>query len=164
MAAAEPELRIAGRTLVGDRQPDGGVARQAAEGIGDSGERRLFLHAWVQAQYGRVFEPRDAAGGCAVVVSYAYWRDQLGADKTAPGRALTLDQRACLVVGVMPERFSFYPRETSLWTVITPDSDFVRQPWKTPAGVFGRLRPGVSRAAAEQELAAIEASIAAERL
>ena len=123
----------------------------------------FFSMLGVQAQYGRVFEPRDAAGGCAVVVSYAYWRDQLGADKAAPGRTLTLDQRACHVVGVMPERFSFYPRETSLWTVITPDSDFVRQPWKTPTGVFGRLRPGVSRAAAEQELAAIEASIAAER-
>jgi len=54
----------------------------------------FFSMLGVQAQYGRVFEPRDAAGGCAVVVSYAYWRDQLGADKTAPGRALTLDQRA----------------------------------------------------------------------
>ena len=123
----------------------------------------FFSMLEVQAQYGRVFEPRDAAGGCAVVVSYAYWRDQLGADKAAPGQALTLDERACLVVGVMPERFSFYPRETSLWSVITPDSDFVRQPWRTPVGVFGRLRPGVSRAAAQQELAAIEASIAAER-
>ena len=123
----------------------------------------FFSMLGVQAQYGRVFEARDAAGGCAVVLSYAYWRDQMGADKQLPGSTLTLDQRACQVVGVMPERFSFYPRETNLWTVITADSDFVRQPWNSPTGVFGRLRPGVSRAAAEQELEAIEASIASER-
>jgi putative ABC transport system permease protein len=123
----------------------------------------FFSMLGAQAQHGRVFEARDAAGGCAVVLSYAYWRDQLGADKMVPGQTLTLDQRACQVVGVMPERFSFYPRETSLWMVITPDSDFVRQPWNNATGVFGRLRPGVSRSAAEQELAAIEASIAAER-
>jgi hypothetical protein len=123
----------------------------------------FFSMLGVQAQYGRVFQPRDAAGSCAVVLSYAYWRDQLGADSWTPDETMTLDRRPCQVVGVMPERFSFYPRETSLWTVITPASEFVREPWKSSTGVFGRLRPGVSRAAAEQELTAIEASIAAER-
>jgi putative ABC transport system permease protein len=122
----------------------------------------FFSMLGVRAQYGRVFEPRDA-GSCAVVVSYPYWRDQLGAEKQAPGQNLMLDQQACMVVGVMPERFSFYPRETSLWTVITPQSEFVQQPWKSPTAVLGRLRRGVSRAAAEQELAAIESSIAEER-
>jgi putative ABC transport system permease protein len=115
------------------------------------------------AQYGRVFEPRDARGGCAVVLSYACWRDQMGGDKQIPGSTLTLDRRACQVVGVMPEQFSFYPRETNLWTLITRESEFVRDPWNHPTGVFGRLRRGVSRAAAQQELEAIEASIAAER-
>jgi predicted permease len=122
----------------------------------------FFSMLGVQAQYGRVFEPRDA-GSCAVVVSYAYWRDELGAEKNVPGQNLTLDQQSCLVAGVMPERFSFYPREASLWTVITPQSEFVQLPWKSPTAVLGRLRPGVSRAAAEQELAAIESSIARER-
>lgn len=123
----------------------------------------FFSLLGVQARYGRVFEPRDGEGGCAVVLSHPYWRDQLGGDKQIVGTTLTLDQRACQVVGVMPEQFSFYPRETSLWTVITPDSGFVRDPWRSPTAVFGRLRPGVSREAAEQEAAAIEASVAAER-
>jgi predicted permease len=123
----------------------------------------FFSMLGVQAQYGRVFEPRDAKGGCAVVLSYGYWRDQLGGDKQIPGSTLTMGKRACQVVGVMPESFSFYPVATSLWTVITPDSDFVRNPWRSPTGVLGRLRPGISRQAAEQEVTAIEASIATER-
>ncbi|HEX6772502.1 MAG TPA: FtsX-like permease family protein, partial [Acidobacteriaceae bacterium] len=82
---------------------------------------------------------------------------------TMPGKTLRLGRSACAVVGVMPKSFSFYPREAQMWTVITPDSDFVRQPWKTPAGVMGRLKAGVSRGAAEQELTAIQAGIATEK-
>ncbi len=123
----------------------------------------FFSMLGVQAQYGRVFERRDADAGCAVVLSYTYWRDQLGGDRQLPGGNLTVDNRVCNVAGVMPERFSFYPRQTKLWLVIPTDSGFTRRPWEHPTGVFGRLRAGVSRAAAEQELTAIQASIAGER-
>ena len=100
----------------------------------------FFSVLGVAAEYGRTFQASDAAGGCAIVLSYGYWRDELGGDRALLGKALRLGQSACAVVGVMPKSFSFYPRETQMWTVITPDSDFVRQPWKTPAGVMGRLK------------------------
>ena len=43
--------------------------------------------------------------------------------------------------------------------LITPESEFVKKPWETMTGVFGRLRPGVSRAVAQAELNAIEKRI-----
>ena len=123
----------------------------------------FFSMLGVEAQYGRVFEARDRDSGCAVIASYAYWRDHLGADGHLADIGLTLDDRPCQVVGIMPERFSFYPRATQMWMVMTQDSEFVQKPWEHATGVFGRLRPGVSRAAAEQELTAIQMSIAGER-
>ena len=134
--------------------------RQSVLAIPVSAE--FFSMLGVQAQYGRVFQPRDATSGCAVVLAHAYWQEKLGADPRIAGQPLIVNGTACQVVGVMPEQFSFYPLQTNLWTVITPDSPFVREPWSSPTGVLGRLRPGVSRASAQQELAAIEASISAE--
>src|SRR5581483_3526116 len=96
----------------------------------------FFSMLGVQTQYGRIFEPRDAGAGCAVVLSYAYWRDQLGSDRQLPGGTIAVDDRACLVVGIMPKRFSFYPRQTKLWMVISSDSEFARKPWQHPTGVF----------------------------
>ncbi|PYY12969.1 MAG: hypothetical protein DMG60_22870 [Acidobacteria bacterium] len=59
----------------------------------------------------------------------------------------------------MPKDFSFYPTQTALWTLITPNSEFARDPWRSVTGVFGRLKPGVSRAAAEAELSTLEQNI-----
>src|SRR5207253_7391298 len=46
----------------------------------------------------------------------------------------------------------FYPKQTSLWTLISPDSQFSKEPYDSVVGIFGRLKPGVSMADAEQEL------------
>jgi len=64
------------------------------------------------------------------------------------------------VLGVMPASFEFYPRQTELWSLMTPVTDTVlaRNPDRYLVGVFGRLRPGVSRAAAQRELRAIQVS------
>src|SRR2546429_649897 len=52
----------------------------------------------------------------------------------------------------MPRGFDFYPKQTSLWTLISPDSQFSKEPYDSVVGIFGRLKPGVSMADAEQEL------------
>src|SRR5262249_4615626 len=78
------------------------------------------------------------------------------------GRSIRLDQRECRIAGIMPKDFSFYPPQTGLWTLITPHSEFAKDPWGSVTGVFGRLKPGVGRAAAEGELAALERNIVRE--
>jgi len=65
----------------------------------------------------------------------------------------------CQVIGVMPESFSFYPVQTDAWTLITPASEFAQKPWDSMVGAFGLLKPGVTRAAAEAELTAIQAQV-----
>jgi len=59
----------------------------------------------------------------------------------------------------MPKRFSFYPVATDAWSLITPTGEFAQKPWNSMTGVFGLLKPGVTRAAAESELTAIQAHV-----
>ena len=54
------------------------------------------------------------------------------------------------------ENFFFYPVVTDAWSLITPTGEFAQKPWNSMTGVFGLLRPGVSRTAAESELTAIQ--------
>lgn len=118
----------------------------------------FFSMLGVAAEQGRTFAPSDVGRGCAVVLSHAFWQNELGAPADLVGKSATIDQKACQVVGVMPGSFSFYPTQSALWTLITPDSAYSKDPWKSGTGVFGRLKPGVSRQAAESELAILQKS------
>jgi predicted permease len=119
----------------------------------------FFSMLGVQPAEGRKFEPRDLANPCTVVLAYHFWREQLGGEPDWVGRNLTLDGVDCTIAGIMPRDFSFYPKQTELWTLITPSSKFIQKPWEMPIGAFGLLKPDVSRAAAEAELAGIQKRI-----
>ena len=112
----------------------------------------FFSLLGVPADLGSTFGPEDVEHGCSVVLSHSFWQSELGAPKDIVGSALVLSDKPCTVVGVMPRGFTFYPKQTSLWTLITPDSKFVREPLHSVVGIFGRLKPGITRAAAEREL------------
>jgi putative ABC transport system permease protein len=56
----------------------------------------------------------------------------------------------------MPKDFTFYPKETNAWSLMTPTGVFATKPWESMTGVFGLLKPGVTRTQAEAELNAIE--------
>src|SRR5262249_56698774 len=71
------------------------------------------------------------------------------------GSALALDGRSCTVAGVMPDRFAFYPAAADMWTLITPTREQLPQDRYQGVGVFGRLRPGVTRERANAELLAL---------
>lgn len=119
----------------------------------------FFSMLGVPAKLGRTFEKGDLSNPCTVVLSHRFWQQQLGSAPDWVGKSLTLDNRTCTIAGVMPEDFSFYPKQTELWTLITPNSDFTKMSWDMPIGIFGRLKPGVSRAAAEAELSNIQKRI-----
>ena len=116
----------------------------------------------VSAAQGRTFAPKDRTSACTVVLAYPFWQKQLGGTQEWIGKSLTLDDRACTIVGVMPKDFSLYPKRTELWTLITPGSQFVQKPWDMPMIAFGLLNPGVSRSAAQAELAGIQSRIITE--
>ncbi len=114
------------------------------------------------AEIGRTFAPRDLETGCTVVLAYNFWTHKLGAPADIVGRSLSFRNSSCIVAGVMPKTFSFYPVATDAWSLITPGGEFAQKPWTSMTAVFGLLKPGVTRPAAESELTAIQASVITE--
>jgi predicted permease len=115
-----------------------------------SGE--FFSLLGIPPAQGRTFKPEDVQDGCTVVLAHSFWQTELGAPAAIVGTPLKLNGRSCTVAGVMPRGFEFYPKATSLWTLITPDSQFSKEPFNSAVGIFGRLKPGVSIADAQREL------------
>jgi predicted permease len=123
----------------------------------------FFSLLGVHAAEGRTFESGDLENSCTVVVSHRFWQDKLGGTPGWIGKSLMLNNTACTVVGIMPKDFSFYPKQTQLWTLITPNSNSAKHPWSTNVAVFGLLKPGVSRASAQAELTNLENRIIGEQ-
>jgi len=128
--------------------------------LGEAVTPRFFETLGVPAAQGRTFGPADLNRGPAVVLSDAGWKSLFGGAPGTVGQALTLDGRAYTVLGIMPRGFEFYPRQALFWTLLTP-ADVARQATAKyhGMGVVGRLRPGVSMAAAEAEIAALRAAL-----
>src|SRR5574337_834670 len=110
----------------------------------------------VEAAQGRIFNRQDLIDPCTVVLSHQFWQKRLGGMPDMGGKSLVLNNTPCTVAGIMPKTFSFYPKQTQLWTLITPTSDFAKSPWDKNVAVFGLLRTGVSRTSAQAELTALQ--------
>ena len=61
----------------------------------------------VRSAVGRTFASEDEGHGCSLVVAHKFWTSTLGGDRSIIGRSLTLDQKPCTVLGVMPAGFLF---------------------------------------------------------
>jgi putative ABC transport system permease protein len=95
-------------------------------------------------------------------LSHGFWETMFGSDRSTVGTTVQIDSASCSVIGVMPANFEFYPKQTSLWMLITARSPLEANPLRSIVGVFGRLKAGISTAAAQQELAAIHQQTAAQ--
>jgi len=77
----------------------------------------LFEALGVRPAFGRWLTAQDDAPGAdpAVLVSDAFWRAHLGADRAALGRSLMLSSRPYTLVGVMPPGFGLPTGESQVW-------------------------------------------------
>jgi putative ABC transport system permease protein len=107
-----------------------------------------------QPALGRTFTAADTTRGCSVVLSNAFWTSEFNADPLIAGRTIDLDHQSCVVLGVMPKNFAFYPAAAQLWKLITPAWPDVDN---LPVVSFGRLKPDVTIAQAQAEMAALHA-------
>jgi putative ABC transport system permease protein len=123
---------------------------QAREILTIPASASFFKTLGVPAAMGRTFGAEDEGDGCSLVVAHKLWASTLGADPLIAGKSVTLDQKPCIVLGVMPEAFSFYPSQTQAWVLLGPD--FQPNQDKMLVGIFARLKPGVTPAQAETEL------------
>jgi predicted permease len=137
-----------GDTMIWRGKPVGVLALPAST--------NFFSMLGAEAKIGRTFRQADLNNPCTLVLAYPFWQQKLGAPKDIAGQTLTVGVLPCVVVGVMPKQFTFYPKEANAWSLITPTSAFVQKPWDSMTGVFGLLKPGVTRAQAEAELDAMQ--------
>jgi len=128
--------------------------------LGEAVTPRFFEILGVPAAEGRTFSPSDLNGPPLVVLSDAGWKSLFGGAPGAVGQPLTLDGRAYTVAGIMPRGFEFYPRQAQFWTLIAPGNvEHLGGAKFHSMGTIGRLRAGVSMAAAESEIAALRAAL-----
>ena len=104
---------------------------------------------------GRFFQGDDLKRACIVVLKHEFWMSVFGGQNSVAGRHIELGDKACTIVGIAPPHFTFYPDAASMWMLITPSSQIARDPENAGVGVFGLLRPGVSIARAQKELAGL---------
>jgi predicted permease len=124
----------------------------------------LFNVLQVAPIHGRTFTPGDDAAGSVprVVVSYRFWQRELGGDVARVGRPLILNGKSFEVIGVMPPSFTLWGNE-DLWTPLDMSDDLAKatvtrhQHW---IHAIARLKPGVTLAAANTDLAAIARRLA----
>ena len=116
----------------------------------------------VAAAQGRAFLPGEDSVGAApvAVISYETWRDRFGADPHLLGQTLTLNNQPFTVVGVMPAGFRAPYSDIEMWLPIQYYPNFSLERKTASAGVFGRLKAGVSMQQAQTELDTIAARLA----
>ncbi len=109
------------------------------------------------------FDEEEASGSRLAILSYGLWKSHFAGDPAIVGRTIRLSGIEHPVVGVMPPEFRFprgFPDEVRLWVPFrfTPERAADRQSRWIYA--MGRLKPGVSIAAAQREMDALTAALA----
>ncbi len=109
--------------------------------------------------YGRTFSEADGNQGSepVVVVSYGFWNRHLNGDADAIGRSILLDGRGYTVVGILPRFVGPFEQRRDFFAAV----EWQPPPRKGPFFVMAlaRIRPGIDRAAAADELRAINKRI-----
>lgn len=124
----------------------------------------------VRPELGRFFHAADEHGPNSapfVVLSDAYWRSHFGADPGVVGTRVELDKHPFTVIGVAPA--NFHGTELFLWPdlwypmVNAPEVNgfsYLEKRYYHSLFVVGRLRPGVTRQQAAENLNVIASQLA----
>lgn len=107
---------------------------------------------------GRLYTPKEYAAleTGTVLISSNFWKEQLGGDPRVIGRMITIGGSSETIVGVLPTLPDLYP-ETDIWPTLTTEPAWPFMDWRANKflDVVARLKPGVSRSVAEQQLTSI---------
>ena len=135
----------------------------AREIMGGYATGRFFAALGVDAAFGRLIGPDDVpprSEGTIAVLSDRYWRTELGGAADVVGRSILLDEKPHTIVGVLPPDLRV-PRvgDVDVWLPLAWDPrDESRRDWRGFVAA-GRLAPGVSVAAAQDELRSIHVAL-----
>jgi predicted permease len=133
----------------------------------------IFRLLGTQPAVGRAFlDSEDTPGHHVVILSDAFWRAHFNADRNVIGRTLNLTGRDYTVVGVMPPGFQFpvLAEARDLWLTFSrkaevddpTDKPVTEQRGNHSLTMIARLKPGVTLAQANDDLASISHALSAE--
>jgi hypothetical protein len=126
---------------------------QAAPAAGAQLSSSVFQILGARPLLGRVLEPGDFAPDApdVVVIGHSLWSSRFGQDPGLLGRNIRIGRTLHVVVGVMPDGFTF-PANEALWLPLRLTSvGGLRERMRVQ--VLGRLADGVSARQAQAELA-----------
>lgn len=121
----------------------------------------FFRNLGVAAMLGRVFTDTDdtPAAPRTVVLMYGAWQSRFGGGQDVIGQSLILDDAPYSVIGVLPREFHFAMRAAEFFTTIHDPGRCGQLRGCYDLYGLGRLRDGVSLAAATAETRAIAARL-----
>ncbi len=135
-------------TLTGRSEPD-----RITGGLISAG----FVSALgIQPAAGRLFVKSDDSPNAdrVAILSHSLWMERFGGSATAIGSTLRLDDHDHMIVGVMPAGFRPFNQDVDVWLPlerkIAPES--MRWRYSYYMRVLARLKPGVSRDQARQDV------------
>ena len=117
----------------------------------------------VPAELGRTFLPEEdrQGAGCSVVITDGFWKRRFGASPDILHKSLTLNGASCSVVGVLPASLSLR-RDAEVYLPLELYTSVELRNRDSHPGimVIARLKPNVTPANAQAEIAAIAGRLA----
>ena len=119
-------------------------------------EGNFFRVLGIQPALGRLFTPDETVKGGrpVVLLSHSFWQRQFASNPKIIGQAVTLNDVAVTVVGVLPASFdfgsAFHPGMNA--EIFSPAINDQFRRWGHMLSILGVLKPGVTPAAAQNEM------------
>jgi predicted permease len=140
------------------------AATDAAERVfGSAVKVNVFDTLGIHPALGSFFSAGNGISGQdqVVVISYGYWRQRFAGDPQVIGRTIRIDGISRRILGVMPAGVHFPYAETQFVIPISFKGGDPYDPWVGPYELraLGRLKDGVTPAAAQAELRRLHAQL-----
>jgi predicted permease len=123
----------------------------------------LFDTLGVKPERVRTFRSGDVDGPPVAVIGHDLWQSRFHGAPDILGRQFALASKTYQIIGVMPPGFGLrminQDSDTQFYALIQKDEAGYRGDGADPIAVIGRLKPGVTVAAAQAELASIQRSL-----
>jgi len=115
----------------------------------------------VYPAYGRLFNSTDDRWGApeTTVLTWGFWKRRYGGDPGIIGRTILLNARPFTIIGILPAWFTYPNPRVQMWTPLLAEAS----PQEMEShdahnfNVIGKLKPGVTLAAAQADLSHISA-------
>jgi predicted permease len=130
---------------------------------GAGGSWNLFSVLGVPPAMGRAFRPEEDRIGAnhVVVLTWSFFQRRFSGNASVIGKQIRLNSTPYEVIGVLPRGFTYPDSQVQVWVPYAstfPPADYARHDMHQ-SYVVARLRPGISAAAAVNEVSALQYQI-----